>query len=296
MSSGIKRRRRQRKGYVLVMTLLIIAMVAILTVGLARFSMNKAVDSIAAESDLQTRWGTTSCQRFALANARKILNPQVWDDESEEWSSEPVRSSNVSIRLTDQVFQVVLADESAKLDLNFVAEFASQEKTKELVRKFAKAENVTIRLRPLSKQKQRGPTEHQFGCWGQVFESDVQPDIFPGDILIATEDLTCWSQKLNYRNASDEVLFETCKLAAGASIARRVVQERGSNEQTGLDDMMSSIGASERQKQALRVALAEQSRAQSIWVRAVANGQPRYSLIVRERFTSSLSRIYSFAW
>ncbi len=290
------RKSTQRSGYVLVVTLLIIAMVSILTVGLARHSMNMAVASITMQDELQSRWGSASCQRFALRHQRVLLAQRSWNEETKSWDLEPIPRSACGIQLGDQMFAVRLDDESAKLSVNHLAEYSSRAKTASVVRELADTREFRVELRPLADSKRRGPTEQAYECWGQVFASDGESGTDPSVIRDVTGELTCWSDKLNYQTASDEVLLESVKLLVGGAIARRILELRESGELKKLNSISPEIGATESQTRALAAHLTNRSTAQSVWVEAISQRRHVHTLTIREEFTSSISRYYSFTW
>ena len=289
------RRRHGRRGYILIVTLFIIAMVGILTVGLARHSMNMAISAVNSESDLQTRWGTASCQRFAIENQQELLSEQIWNEQTNSWVAHPVARSTCEFNFGKQLYLVRLDDESSKLSLNHAIANGSRQKVTGLVRKFAR-NNLAVALRPLDDTKSRGPTEQPFESWGQVFTSTGSTAISPDLIRDGSEELTCWSRQLNFATASDEVLYEATKLLVGGSIARQITDLREKQPELNLEATLRQTNATEVQVGDLRNLLTNRSRTQSVWVTANSPTSTRDTLTIREEFTDTLSRLHSFTW
>src|SRR5947207_2859332 len=104
----MQRRVRPSRGYVLVMALVLLALAATLMTGIARAAITHASEARQAQDELQRRWGSASCRNVALPYAEKILAGL------EIRRRRPVPVHRTSIRLGNQIFDLILSDEQAK--------------------------------------------------------------------------------------------------------------------------------------------------------------------------------------
>ena len=68
-----RRARATRSGYVLIMTLVMIVLVALSMIALTRFSLARAVNAVDAQAKLQRKWGSISCRKIFLVEASEIF-------------------------------------------------------------------------------------------------------------------------------------------------------------------------------------------------------------------------------
>lgn len=285
--------RQQRSGYILLTTLLIIAMVGILTVGLARHSVRLATDAKISRTKLQEKWGAASCQRCALARSSALLNRKVWDPESETWKNESVRKSENTIVLGEVQFQIQVDDESAKLNLNRMLEAVGRQKTASLARQLAGSRQMKVELRTL--RNGRNPMENSLESWAQVFQlNEMGRSEF--QLPRVTSDLTCWGSQLNYQTASEEVVTETVKPLIGGALTQKLIRVLQSDQADDWQTELQGHGGKQEQIQALEQVLTSHSQTQAIWVRSESKRREHLWLTVREQVASSIYRVHSFRW
>jgi hypothetical protein len=118
-------RHGRRRGYVLVVTLAVLVLAAGLMVGLGRAAVRHAVRAGEARDDLQRRWGTASCRQAVLPIAERLLA------EEERRRGGPVPALTAAVRLGGQRFDLTLADEQAKADVNALLAAAPDRATAE---------------------------------------------------------------------------------------------------------------------------------------------------------------------
>lgn len=287
---------RQREGYVLILTLFIIAMVGIFSVSAARFSLNKGVDATLAQSRAQAQWGVASCQRMALENSSRLLSASVWDEDQEQFVRKSLPAVSFGIELGGQQVEVLLSDESSKLDLNRASSSVTLPKVKSIARELLSDSSVfTIKLRPMAESRTRSVAEAPLGSWGQVLVHQKSGQ--QGKFLVAnTRRMTLWGRQVNIKTAPDDVLYQACKLEVGANIANEIVANREEDPTLDSRQLVTSTQANENQSSRLNEILTDSSRAQAVWISLSENSKTSYFLSVREYFSGSLSRIYSFKW
>ena len=126
---------RRRRGFVLVMTLVLIAVAGMLLVGVARDSMMLALEALSAQRDLQQRWGAISCQETILRRAGQLFEAEARQLEKDgEFRMPQPASIAGSIMLGGIRFDIRLADEDAKLNLNTLHAFKGKQQAEQTVR------------------------------------------------------------------------------------------------------------------------------------------------------------------
>ena len=110
---------------------------------------------------MQRRWGATSCQRVFLERAEDILK-QFSDDPNQDTNRDeknPPDHATAKIVLGGMTFDLLLADENAKLNLNSVYRLRSADEVRRIVRESADSGGrLEVRLLPLrTKSTRNGP-------------------------------------------------------------------------------------------------------------------------------------------
>jgi hypothetical protein len=197
---------RRRCGYVLVLTLGLLVLAATAMVSVARSSLRHANDARAAADELQRRWGVTSCRLAALPVAEDVLIDQ------ETRRKKPVPAFRTQLRLGGLVFDLVLADEQAKTNLNVLLDEADLASAESRLREALGGGRWgdQLRLRPLAMPQRAATTSttqpiipQRITGFGQVFE-DLPPEkLLDGPAAL----LTCWGDgRINVRRASESAL------------------------------------------------------------------------------------------
>ena len=101
-----------RRGYVLVSTLLLLALAGLAMVSASRRALNRIMESRQAELELQQRWGTISLQATLLAGAETILT------RAERNARESLVSHSLRLSLNGRAVRVLISDEQAKANVN----------------------------------------------------------------------------------------------------------------------------------------------------------------------------------
>lgn len=286
----MKLNQSSRQGFVLLTTLLILAIAGVLSIGLVRHSLNLATTATRAERELQTKWGSISCNRFARVERARLLTENRIED-GEEVDSQ-LTSAEMDFNLGGQEFYVLLQDESVKLNINHSYLHAGRESTVSAVRNFSGG-RLPVQLRPL-RLRNRTAMEDDFESWGQVFELDGAGDLPPEQLIAATTNLTFWGQGINLHLASDKVVQQTVAPLVGATMAFRLLEIR---EEGGLDDwqeQLAAAGAREGGLNTLARIARTSSSAYSVWVVSRSSHKTSASFSAIENVSESVTRIRSF--
>jgi len=117
------RQNRDRKGFVLLMVLMVLAIAAAVLAGTARRSGRAAIEAAGVLRDLQVRWGAASCKQFMLDHTEQLLARRNASCASGRSRSE----KRFAVRLGGIDFELILCDEQAKPNANVIAaRFAAQ--------------------------------------------------------------------------------------------------------------------------------------------------------------------------
>lgn len=102
----------KRRGFVLLMTLLLIPVIAAAVVGVSRLSLERALAAKHAQEQMQLRWGRRSIQTALVPRLADLL------DQAQPRRPEPVTRLGGTVDLGGMSFELRLSDEQAKANLN----------------------------------------------------------------------------------------------------------------------------------------------------------------------------------
>lgn len=271
----------RRHGFVLVVTVMILAISALIVAGISRHSLFLATTAKIERSRLQEKWAVTSCQRFCLASGNRLL------------TSIRNRQLRLTVELSGLLIVNDICDESARLDINSLADNVSRFELEQLIRDTGVTSPFVIELNPRAVSS--GDTlRRPYESWGQVFLAR-EPDSLNG-IRTASQVLTLWGNRLNFRVADPEVIQMAIKPVAGSIMASRFLSEYGENPESSLAELLSAIGANDRQRQKLVRLLSDRSWATSVWTTVVNEGRTSGYFAVQQRPIDNLSRYQTFQW
>jgi hypothetical protein len=281
----------RRSGFILAITLLVLSITVMLTVGFARFSLITAIQASQQESRARIKWGNASCQRFALEQATRLLKQAPASNPSES-----LARSECFVELGGSTFQMLLADESAKVNLNQLAAVTSMNEMASIAGRLV-GDRGLVTLRPVKGFAANGPSlEIPLASWDQVFRGDEAERLVARELIRRTESITLWSGRLRPSLAADLTIFETLRPAVGSTIADRFIRLLRDAPQRPVADLIKEVSPSERAAEKLSELLADQSDCYSIWVNVVNGGRVETSLAVRRYFSSTLHRTFAFSW
>ncbi len=188
------------RGYVLVLTLAVLVLAASALVSAGRLAVGRASAAREAERDLQRRVGVASCRAAILPRAEEILAVH------EVLRKSPLVQHRAAVRLGEFTFDLIIADEQAKANVNSLLESAPPDIVENRIREALSGTGLlgTIVLRPV-KLRDRMVVSGM----GQIFDQlSPQKLLEPrGGKPAAAELLTCWgSGAINVRRASEAAL------------------------------------------------------------------------------------------
>jgi hypothetical protein len=319
-------RARQRPAYVLIAVLGLLVLSATLLVAVSRTATRSALAARSADEDLQRRWGVATCRKAVLPYAEQMLTAL------EQGRRRPTAKLETSIRLGAMNFDLIVADEQAKANVNTILQAADLTSAESRIRGALAgsglANNVKLRptlgpvvfpLEPTTAPTSQPTTQPQqpqrpaptIGAFAQIL-SDVPPSrlIRPAAAsrLAVADLLTCWSSgEINARRATAQAL----QLAAGRSVSGteigRLVDARDAlwqrpgllnDPQTAAEQFKEQIGRTvgESAKNNGNLALTQTSRCQSLWIISRSPRRDWYDLAIIERTNDTQPQITTFSW
>lgn len=145
--------RRRGGGFVLLAVLALLALVAVLLADMARRSTTQAGRAVEAEVELQRRWGLAGVRLAVLPYAGEVLAAY------EEAKGEPAKALQVEIELGRQVFNITVADEQAKVNVNVLHALHEQATAEQHIRRLVPSERaMAVRLEPYDAPQFAVPT------------------------------------------------------------------------------------------------------------------------------------------
>lgn len=285
-----------QRGYVLIMTLVLIMLAALAQAGLARRSLQLASEAVEAQANLQRYWGTVSCRKFLLDSAteRFALIEEQHRKQEKPWPAPSEVSQRV--KLGGLSFTIVLVDEDAKLNLNTLQSRLPGE-FREI------ATHLTCNVVPLnlypdtSEESQR--TRRWYRSWGQVLSL---ADLFANQNLMAlmqsTSQMTCWGGgKLNINRVSDELLEKIVAQEIDAKTARELIEARQIAAEIELDSLLIQLSLRRSQIAKLRAWLTDESHCFSLWIEIADSKRTWYhQFVTGDRGTPAELPYLAFHW
>lgn len=277
-----------RRGYVLVMTLGVIALAAISLGSLAQYSLGMASSAHDAAEELQRRWGLYSARLVLLEDAAEIIDAQVPAEQANTPPWPRPASISAKFNLGSYRFSVVLADEDAKANINTIYA-RKRDSTLSAIRNLSASAG---RAAPLVRLSPMTGNAKPFASWGQVFDlaSLSTPNVADA-VMDASQHITCWGKgRLNLRRASDSTVREIASLALSAKEVGELLELRQHWGGQAIEDLFSQMELRRPQLLAIKRLLSTESRHYSMWVE-IDNGQRVRSYLYVED-----NGITCFAW
>ncbi len=309
------RRRRRKRGFALLLTLMLVLVAGALLVGLARRSSLGALECQDSVERLQRRWAVTSCQSTLLPRAAKVLSnaergrtarsPRGEASGKPEHEHDAVPELRVRCELAGIDYDLVFTDEQAKVSVNRLLEDGDRQRTEAAVRRLVRSSARTraeIKLRPSKLSgilAERGDERPALGAYGQVFES-AEPTALIGDAPGRGHAslVTLWGNgKINLRRGSAKVMEAVLADAVGRQVVAELIAERDEDPYQDFSTLLTRVAQrDDRTRRKLEAWLTDESDCHGLWV--VARGRTRawYAFIVSEGSAFRGGNHYTYSW
>lgn len=172
-------RRRRANGYVLIVTLGLLATSTALLVAIGREAVDHALRARLAVNDLQRDWAARSCRATLLARCERVLKQKEVDGQR------PFPLYRSTVVLSGRRIELTLADEQAKANVNALLETDGLASAEQRLRTALSGTGLvgSVRLRPAvvdipgdaepppaSQPSAVRPPPARITGWGQVFD------------------------------------------------------------------------------------------------------------------------------
>jgi len=325
---------RSSRGFVLLMVLVAIIVVGVAMTASARRSLLASISAIESQQSIQRRWGSYSCQMTLLAAAPRLFE---FTDQSTRQGRGKAKALPAILEdriiLGDQVFDLLVADEDAKANLNAIYDIGGLRAVEKAVSDLAGTfESRTSRLTPVraslstltakksgnQKSKLSGNADSSntatdvaeeapktnnafpaFRSWGEVFDLVQVSQIAGEDRQVAkmTRNLTLFGTgQLNVFRASDETILAVCQSSVTKGLGNRVLSAIRDTSIPEINLLLERTVENEEDRQKLRVLLGSNSRSFSIWIETTTKNsrQQRFAVQSPNNFGNVQITEFSF--
>jgi len=298
----------KRRGYILLTTLALLVLSSTLLITLARSTIQRSAEARQSHEDLQRRLGQLSCQRALLPHAETILINQ------EKLHIRPYPTYRASIQLGAQYFDLVLADEQSKANVNALLDLTDKPRAESQLRTTFSNLAAQIRLHasltPTSAPTTRPILPRYLSSFGQIFDSTPPQNLLMPrfDKPAPAELLTLWTDgQLNIRRCSPASL----SLLDGSLLTqldiRRLIEARNSlysknppppPSATPLpaDPIRRPLTLAQLPPNKSNLHLTTTSKSHSLWIIVRDPTRQWYSLAVLDQSDADHPRSYSYLW
>ncbi len=296
-----------RRGYILLTTLALLVLSSTLLVTLARSTIQRSAEAKQSQQDLQRRWGDISCQRALLPHVESILGNQ------EKLHQHPFPTYRATIQLGPQLFELLIADEQSKTNVNALLDLADKPRTESQLRTtfstFAAQIRLHTSLPPTSAPTTRPVLPRYLTSFGQIFDSTP-----PQNLLAARFDkpapadlLTLWTDgQLNIRRCSPSALALLNNSTLTQLDIRRLIEARDALYQKNppppsatplpTDPIRRLLTHAQIAPNKANLHLTTTSKSHSLWIIVRDPARQWYSLAVLDQSEDDHPRSYSFLW
>lgn len=277
------------RGFVLVMTLVLLMLAVASMVGLARRSALAALGASDSEKLLQRRWLIRSVQATLLAQAERIFIEQ-----ERRWPDQPAGRVERTVQVDVFKLRLVLADEQAKVNLNALLQGKPPPQALQSIKRLLPAGSnhgqpeAEIRLRPDPSNKSLAPEDRDaatpmFVTFGQVFDAPT-PQWLMGDRdhAGASSLMTCWGDgRLNLLRADAWSTHALLDGVIGELAVDRLLTALGRQPRPTVAQLVAGLSLTEAQRRSVAGLLADRSTCHSLWVELSDTQRAWHELAVR---------------
>ncbi len=324
------RKNASQSGYTLLMTILLLAMAAVIIAGLCRSSVTSALNAQKSNHDLQSKWGTLSLKKALIQNApaffkqnhANYLKQQVDRiasfviDDQEVITLKDLQQQTLNISLGRLTFQIMIEDEHNKFNVN---QLLNADPTHRYARDAINGlledtqQDSPVKLTPLSKKQAKDLKISQINTLSQVFQTDQAKNYCPQpnsqsldphrannqNNLGLSQHLTCFgSSKLNYYTAADAVITAQAKHSKYDPLAvQELLTLRQELPHVSFDEQIKKISnSSVSDAKPLKSLFNPKSTCLSMWIITQQKQKKTYDLTIINTTNSGNITTQIFKW
>ncbi|QDT08814.1 hypothetical protein [Planctomycetes bacterium K23_9] len=326
-------KRTNRQGVVLLIVLVAIVVLGAALTQVARANSRANIAVQRQQRALQQRWGMLTCQRAVLpAGQGAFLGSDFVAKQSAKLRQKYRHQIADQVELGGQKFDLLLADEDAKANLNAIYDLGGTSACEKAMRDTIDlGDSRSIQLRPQRRSlgefdaavsragssrlgnQQSGSDQGDddeaadeiepgflppaFRSWGDVLDFDavIQNAGDVRQIAKTTQNVTLWGTgRLNVWRASDDAIIAVCREVVQDGLARRIQQRVRTAPLSQIDLVLRQTVTNEEDRRKVSELLADSSQCASLWVEANDGQTRRQQLSVLISDETGLTRTIVF--
>lgn len=273
--------RSERAGYVLPMTLLLIAIVATSMASLALKGLRATTRAAAARDDLQRRWAVISCRHAMLQMTDRLL------DGAAVRERDAVASVRTAVQLGGHRVSLVIGDEQAKVNVNALRRRLGDARTEEVLGELVRGLDNDF-----------APVNGTCGSFSDVFD---RPD--PASLVGNAEepgvaaDLTCWGDgRVNIARATDAVMRAAFAGILKDAEVEKVIDIRRAQPGMPLTDVLNKLALDYDVRLLAQRLFTDGTHCKSVWIVCDDGRRQWYHLTVESAETGGRTLSVDFEW
>jgi len=305
---------RKKRGFVLLMVLVVLAIAGTILATSARRSGQRALDTKELVRQIQLRWGAISCRDIVFSNVSDIF------EHAAEYQDIKSRQVRKPITLGSVKFDLILSDEQAKANINLLAaRFGSQGLTaamrelqadqREILQVFLKPgkKHQSIQFTTKSKRGRKRSKKNElpatvpivYESYDQLFRYDHPSQLLriKQEEISPTDRITFWGNgKLNLARADVETLRS---VLSGLVTEDQIVTLANCDPADPTFSLQQVIDTSEldtEKAELLTILLTDESECFSLWVIGSVPTRRYYRLFIADKDIHPAKRSSSFYW
>ena len=304
-----------RRGYVLLIVLLLLALAAVALAGVCRLTLRRSTAATLALADLQHRWGSVTTQYTLLSNAANVI-------DRAEGNGPPLPTLHGSFTLGAVRFDVDLCDDQSRANVNALLAWRGPTVAQGMIRDLARAGGSRLAPRlPAAATNKKPlhalsvtadedappddvPTDRvppAFGSLTEVFPAATWDDLRPSPASLSSN-LTCYGDgKVNLRRASVAVLSAALSTGDTSSLTPPQVNAlarigRAAGNTLDVANALAQTGATAAAVLKLQGRLVDGSNTQSVWIEAHDGRRTWRTWAARDTTDADHPRTFTGAW
>ncbi|MCA9214548.1 MAG: hypothetical protein KDB27_15860, partial [Planctomycetales bacterium] len=273
------RKPKRRNGFVLLVTLVTLAIAGLLLASLANRSLTLAMQAETEAAETQLHWGAVSVREAVVQTLAEVPTQQPAVELSEEWD------------LNGVTFRVVVENENTKLNLNRLLPTLGNESLAKLTQCLTSAD---IKLSPST-----DTASLPFTSGGQVFAFDDKSD---GQLTVdwlrkRARHMTCFGNgRIDYLATDERVVRALFEAIEQPIVGQKLLQATGLNSTKSLDDVLEFKAIDEDSKRVLQRWITDKAEFRTIWLVGETRTRIAESLSVVDLRSPHMPQVQTFSW
>ncbi len=274
-------------GFMLVMTLVLLAIVGTAAVAMARRSAAQATAAIQAENDLQRVWGMRSAMTLLAGSAEQVI------EAAQAGQDQPIRHVHFQVTLSRMPLRILLTDEQARPNVDALADHLGTGQAQSRIMRLMREEQasfdemIPVRLRPLERttlalagQDVASRAWPRFASYSAVFEKqDLAVIMGLTGVSEAGQAITCWGDgRLRWSRATPQAIAAVCEDLIGLHHIQTLIHLRQEQPGLGSQEAVGRLNLPHQLQDRLRGRFVDQSHCHAI-ILSLTQGSRRHTVM-----------------